>query len=117
MGESAVRHPAVYRRTGEENSAGGRAYSGYEDVAALDAPGAFLVMLAYTFQIFLDFSAYSDMAMGLAGMMGISLPVNFRSPYKARSVREFWKRWHITLNVFFTKYVYIPLGGNRTQRG
>ena len=89
---------------------------GYEDVAALDAPGAFLVMLAYTFQIFLDFSAYSDMAMGLAGMMGISLPVNFRSPYKARSVREFWKRWHITLNVFFTKYVYIPLGGNRAGR-
>ncbi len=90
--------------------------AGYENVAALDTPGAFLVMLGYTFQIYLDFSAYSDMAMGLAKMMGISLPVNFRSPYKARSVREFWRRWHITLSAFFTKYVYIPLGGNRVGK-
>lgn len=85
----------------------------YGDVDALNATTAFFAMLAYTLQIYFDFSGYSDMAVGLGWMMNIDLPVNFDSPYKALSVTEFWKRWHITLTAFFTKYVYIPLGGNR----
>lgn len=70
-------------------------------------------MLAYTFQIYFDFSGYCDMALGIGYMFNIELPVNFNSPYKAFTVGEFWKRWHITLTRFFTKYIYIPLGGNR----
>ena len=74
---------------------------------------AWLSTLAYTFQIYFDFSGYSDMALGLALMFGIRLPVNFRSPYKAASIIEFWRRWHITLSRFLRDYLYIPLGGNR----
>jgi D-alanyl-lipoteichoic acid acyltransferase DltB (MBOAT superfamily) len=69
--------------------------------------------LAFTFQIYFDFSAYSDMALGLALMIGIRLPLNFNSPYKAENVIEFWRRWHMTLSRFLRDYVYIPLGGNR----
>ena len=69
--------------------------------------------LAYTFQLYFDFSGYSDMAVGIAIMFGISLPLNFYSPYKARSIIEFWRRWHMTLSRFLKDYVYIPLGGNR----
>lgn len=85
----------------------------YADVSALSTTTAFFAMVAYTLQIYFDFSGYSDMAIGLGWMMNIDLPVNFDSPYKALSITEFWKRWHMTLTVFFTKYVYIPLGGNR----
>jgi D-alanyl-lipoteichoic acid acyltransferase DltB (MBOAT superfamily) len=87
--------------------------------AHLDAGGgvstqwAWLSTLAYTLQIYFDFSGYSDMALGLALMFGIRLPVNFRSPYKATSIIEFWRRWHITLSRFLRDYLYIPLGGNR----
>ena len=70
-------------------------------------------MLAYTFQIYFDFSGYCDMGIGISYMFNIKLPINFDSPYKSYSIIEFWKRWHITLTKFFTKYVYIPLGGNR----
>lgn len=92
----------------------GRAVNwGYQDVAALDTTNAILVTLAYTFQIYFDFSGYSDMAVGLGKMMNIDLPENFRSPYKSCSITEFWKRWHITLTRFLTKYIYIPLGGSR----
>lgn len=69
--------------------------------------------LAYTFQIYFDFSGYCDMALGLARMFGIRLPVNFNSPYKATSIIDFWRRWHITLSLFLRDYLYIPLGGNR----
>ena len=69
--------------------------------------------LAYTFQLYFDFSGYSDMAIGLARMFGIILPVNFFSPYKAGSIIEFWRRWHITLSRFLRDYLYFPLGGNR----
>jgi alginate O-acetyltransferase complex protein AlgI len=69
--------------------------------------------LAYTFQLYFDFSGYSDMALGAARMMGIRLPVNFRSPYKARNIIEFWRRWHVSLSTFLRDYLYIPLGGNR----
>ncbi len=70
--------------------------------------------LAYTFQIYFDFSGYSDMAIGLARMFGIRLPVNFFSPYKSGSIIEFWRRWHMTLSRWLRDYVYIPLGGNQT---
>jgi D-alanyl-lipoteichoic acid acyltransferase DltB (MBOAT superfamily) len=76
-------------------------------------PWAWLSTLAYTLQIYFDFSGYSDMAVGLALLFGIRLPVNFRSPYKATSIIEFWRRWHITLSRFLRDYLYIPLGGNR----
>ncbi|PCJ61798.1 MAG: membrane-bound O-acyltransferase family protein [Planctomycetota bacterium] len=72
--------------------------------------------LAYTFQIYFDFSGYSDMAIGLARMFGIILPINFYSPYKATSIIEFWRRWHITLSRFLRDHLYIPLGGNRKGR-
>lgn len=70
-------------------------------------------VLSYTLQIYFDFSAYSDMAVGLALMFGVRFPVNFRSPYKAESLIEFWRRWHISLSGFLRHYLYIPLGGNR----
>jgi alginate O-acetyltransferase complex protein AlgI len=70
-------------------------------------------VLSYAFQIYFDFSAYSDMAVGLGWMFGIRLPINFASPYKATSVAEFWQRWHITLSRFLRNYLYIPIGGNR----
>jgi alginate O-acetyltransferase complex protein AlgI len=70
--------------------------------------------LSYTFQLYFDFSAYSDMAIGLARMMGIVLPLNFFSPYRAGNIRQFWQRWHITLSRFLRDYLYIPLGGNRS---
>jgi D-alanyl-lipoteichoic acid acyltransferase DltB (MBOAT superfamily) len=69
--------------------------------------------LAYTFQIYFDFSGYSDMAIGLGRMFGVHLPLNFHSPYKAKNIIEFWRRWHITLSRFLRDYLYIPLGGNR----
>jgi alginate O-acetyltransferase complex protein AlgI len=68
--------------------------------------------LAYTMQLYFDFSGYSDMAIGLARMFGITLPLNFNSPYKADSIIEFWRRWHITLSRFLRDYLYIPLGGS-----
>jgi D-alanyl-lipoteichoic acid acyltransferase DltB (MBOAT superfamily) len=69
--------------------------------------------LSYTLQIYFDFSGYSDMAIGLALMIGVQLPMNFNSPYKARNIAEFWRRWHMTLSRFLRDYLYIPLGGNR----
>ena len=86
---------------------------GFEKVEELGSANAAIVMLAYTFQIYFDFSGYCDMATGIAKMMNIDITMNFNSPYKATSVIDFWKRWHITLTRFFTRYVYIPLGGNR----
>ena len=73
----------------------------------------FLVMLFYTFEIYFDFSGYSDMALGVSEMVNIRLPINFNYPYRALSVRDFWKRWHMSLTGFLTKYVYFPLGGSR----
>ena len=81
-----------------------------EAVSSLDAWGA---ALAYTFQLYFDFSGYSDMAIGLALMVGITLPWNFDSPYKAESIIDFWRRWHMTLSRFLRNYLYIPLGGSR----
>jgi alginate O-acetyltransferase complex protein AlgI len=74
---------------------------------------AWFGVLAYAFQIYFDFSGYSDMAIGLSLFFGIHLPINFNSPYKATSIIDFWRRWHITLSRFLRDYLYIPLGGNR----
>src|SRR5437667_5739771 len=74
---------------------------------------AWIGALAYTFQLYFDFSGYSDMAIGISLMFGIFLPLNFNSPYKATSIIDFWRRWHMTLSQFLRDYLYIPLGGNR----
>lgn len=86
---------------------------GYAQVEILSSTDAFLVMLAYTFQLYFDFSGYCDMAMGISRMFNLELPLNFDSPYKAMSPVEFWKRWHMTLTRFLRKYIYFPLGGSR----
>ncbi len=83
------------------------------DYGGLSAVTAWLGILAFTFQIYFDFSGYSDMAIGLGKMMGFNFPENFNYPYMSHSISEFWRRWHITLGSWFKSYVYIPLGGNR----
>lgn len=88
---------------------------GYAQPANLDAATAWTTVLAYSLQIYFDFSAYSDMAIGLGLMFGIRLPLNFYSPYKSSSIIEFWRCWHITLSRFLRDYLYIPLGGSRSQ--
>ena len=85
----------------------------YSELEAATAMDCVLLMLFYTFELYFDFSGYSDMAVGVSSMLNIDLPMNFDSPYKAVSVRDFWKRWHMTLTGFLTRYVYIPLGGSR----
>lgn len=79
----------------------------------LSAVTAWLGILAFTFQIYFDFSGYSDMAIGLGKMLGFNFPENFNYPYMSHSISEFWRRWHITLGAWFRSYIYIPLGGNR----
>jgi D-alanyl-lipoteichoic acid acyltransferase DltB (MBOAT superfamily) len=88
-------------------------FSASADGVAPSIYDAWTAALAFTFQIYFDFSGYTDMALGLALMVGIRLPINFASPYKATSIIDFWRRWHITLSRFLRDYVYIPLGGNR----
>jgi D-alanyl-lipoteichoic acid acyltransferase DltB (MBOAT superfamily) len=79
----------------------------------LSAAAAWMAMVGYTLQIYFDFSGYCDMAIGLGLMLGVRLPVNFNSPYRSKSIIEFWRRWHMTLSAFLRDYVYIPLGGNK----
>ena len=83
------------------------------DIAVIDWRTAWIGALAYTFQIYYDFSGYSDMAIGLGKMFGFTIPLNFNYPYISKSITEFWRRWHISLGSWFREYVYIPLGGNR----
>ena len=85
------------------------------DLNSLTATTAWLGMLAYTFQIYFDFSGYSDMALGMARMLGFKLPENFNSPYISQNITEFWRRWHMTLGAWMKEYLYIPLGGNRVD--
>lgn len=85
--------------------------------ADLATSTAWIGILSYTFQIYFDFSGYSDMAIGIGKMMGFKFPENFNDPYTSRSVTEFWKRWHMTLGNFIMNYLYIPLGGNRKGKG
>lgn len=81
----------------------------------LSMPHAWIGILAYTFQIYFDFAGYSDMAIGICKMVGFKIPENFNSPYTSRSITEFWRRWHISLGKWMKNYLYIPLGGNRTD--
>ena len=83
------------------------------DFTQAGALGAWLGLIAFSFQIYFDFSGYSDMAIGLGEAMGFVLPENFDHPYRSRSLTEFWRKWHISLTTWITEYVYIPLGGNR----
>lgn len=85
----------------------------FENIAIFDGPTLWIAALAYTAQIYCDFSGYSDMAIGTAKVLGYDLPVNFRHPYTAASPSEFWRRWHISLSTWLRDYLYIPLGGNR----
>ena len=86
---------------------------GYGNISELNAVSVLLVMVSYSLQIYFDFSGYCDMALGIGYMFNVELPINFNSPYKAASIVGFWDRWHMTLTRFFTKYIYIPLGGSR----
>lgn len=86
------------------------------DLSKASVLGAWLGIFAYTFQIYFDFSGYSDMAIGLGHMFGFTYVENFNYPYISRSITEFWRRWHISLSTFFRDYVYIPLGGNRRHQ-
>jgi alginate O-acetyltransferase complex protein AlgI len=91
--------------------------AGFGDAAGLNSTGAWLAALAYTVQIYFDFSGYSDMAIGLARMFGFVFPENFARPYSSISMTDFWRRWHMTLSRWFRDYVYIPLGGSRGPQG
>jgi D-alanyl-lipoteichoic acid acyltransferase DltB (MBOAT superfamily) len=89
------------------------ATNGFDHAEVLTFVEAWLTSLSYTFQLYFDFSGYTDMAIGVALLFNIVLPTNFNSPYKATSIQDFWRRWHITLSRFLRDYIYIPLGGNR----
>jgi D-alanyl-lipoteichoic acid acyltransferase DltB (MBOAT superfamily) len=86
---------------------------GFANPEGIGLIGAWTATLAYSLQLYFDFSGYSEMAMGLACLFGITLPTNFYSPYKATNIADFWRRWHITLGRFLRQYLYIPLGGSR----
>ncbi|MBR5360003.1 MAG: MBOAT family protein, partial [Lachnospiraceae bacterium] len=86
---------------------------GYANTASATSADMLLTALFYTFEIYFDFSGYTDMAIGISSMLNIDLPMNFDSPYKAVSIRDFWKRWHMSLTRFLTEYIYFPLGGSR----
>ncbi len=90
-------------------------FDGVSNGAMPSGAVAWLATLAYTFQIYFDFSGYSDMAIGLGRMMGFDLPINFRSPYKSRNIIEFWRNWHMTLSRFLRDYLYIRLGGTDAE--
>ncbi|MEG0709089.1 MAG: MBOAT family O-acyltransferase [Longicatena sp.] len=87
--------------------------TGLSDIKALNSTTAFLVMLAYTLQIYFDFSGYSEMAAGVCRFFNLSIPLNFDCPYKAESIQIFWKKWHMSLTRFLTNYIYFPLGGSK----
>ena len=89
----------------------------FADPSGVNAAGAAIGAVFYTLQLYADFAGYTDVAIGSAQLFGIELPENFRRPYLARSIAEFWRRWHITLSDWLKKYVYIPLGGSRVSRG
>src|SRR5205085_3541820 len=88
----------------------------YRQASGLNAPAALLAIYGFSVQIYCDFSGYTDMALGLALMLGVRLPNNFFRPYAADSIVDFWRRWHVTLSYWLRDYLYIPLGGNRHGR-
>jgi len=89
------------------------ATNGFDKAETLNLIEAWATSLSYTFQLYFDFSGYADMAIGIALLFNIKLPINFNSPYKALDIQDFWRRWHMTLSRFLRDYIYIPLGGNR----
>ena len=89
------------------------ATAGFDTATTLNFFEAWATSLSYTFQLYFDFSGYTDIAIGIALLFNIKLPINFNSPYKALDIQDFWRRWHITLSRFLKDYIYIPLGGNR----
>jgi len=91
------------------------ANNGFDKAEILNLFEAWITSLSYTIQLYFDFSGYTDMAIGIALLFNIKLPINFNSPYRALNIQEFWRRWHITLSRFLREYVYIPLGGNKTS--
>jgi len=91
------------------------ATAGFDKAEVLNLFEAWATSLSYTFQLYFDFSGYTDMAIGAALLFNIRLPQNFNSPYKAKDIQDFWRRWHITLSRFLKDYIYIPLGGNRVH--
>jgi len=92
------------------------ATNGFDNAVVLTFFEAWATSLSYTFQLYFDFSGYTDMAIGIALLFNIRLPINFNSPYKAVNIQDFWRRWHMTLSRFLRDYVYIPLGGNRVSK-
>lgn len=98
-------------------NAAGEIWARISGASGMTVSGAWLGIVLYTFQIYFDFSGYSDMAIGLGKMLGFTFRENFYYPYTARSVTDFWRRWHISLSTWFREYVYIPLGGNRRGLG
>ncbi len=85
----------------------------FENYAALPTGAAWAAVLGYTYQLYFDFSGYSDMAIGLGLLFGLRFPINFNSPYKAVNISDFWRRWHISLSSWLKDYLYVPLGGSR----
>ncbi len=92
------------------------ANTGFDVATTLNLFEAWATSLSYTLQLYFDFSGYTDMAIGISLMFNIHLPINFNSPYKAKDIQDFWRRWHITLSRFLRDYIYIPLGGNKVGR-
>ncbi len=90
--------------------------AGFDGGHALAWYQAWLISFSYTFQLYFDFSGYTDMAIGAAKIFGINIPINFNSPYKAVNIQDFWRRWHMTLSRWLRDYLYIPLGGNRSSK-
>ncbi|WP_156961485.1 MBOAT family O-acyltransferase, partial [Sulfurospirillum arsenophilum] len=93
------------------------AIAGFDTATTLNLIEAWATSLSYTFQLYFDFSGYTDMAIGASFLFNIKLPINFNSPYKALDIQDFWRRWHMTLSRFLRDYIYIPLGGNRRSEG
>lgn len=106
----------LFKKTMVADRFGNLVNLGYVYPFERNMPGTVLIIVSYTLQIYFDFSGYSDMAIGLGKLFGVDIPINFNEPYKTVNIAEFWKRWHITMTGFFTKYLYIPLGGNRKGR-
>jgi alginate O-acetyltransferase complex protein AlgI len=103
----------LFKKVVLADQVGSLADSAFAHAHTLGSTDAWAGALAYTLQIYFDFSAYTDMAIGLSRMFNISLPANFESPYKACSIADFWRRWHMTLSRFLRDFLYVPLGGNR----
>nr|WP_272914306.1 MBOAT family O-acyltransferase [Ureibacillus xyleni] len=103
----------LFKKVGIADTFAKWANSGFANSDNLTFVEGWITSLSYTMQLYFDFSGYSDMAIGLGLMFNIRLPLNFNSPYKSLSIQEFWRRWHMTLNQFLTKYLYFPLGGSK----